>query len=717
MIQFVKKSLQFIISIGILPNLQPGYGIDFELRSHHYHKLAPEIVNEPEKLNRLEFCTKSLRTLYEHYDQFRIILLSNHLNDILCSLIQLSFKNDAFVDQLNWFFDQIHKPILIKELMLLQSNKMAPVPLKRFLSRTLNRIMVSSPDGFHSLIRVILDSATAISTPTPTADNQWKQIDILVRLFLKQNNNYLVAIKNQLFDLINTNGLNNQIDCDDIVRILALLMKYLWKNQNFEMFDQFLEPITRYTLLQQPETLSSDHFVVNEHIISVLYFVFVYDAETISPVPISKLQPPKCYQTLLEIFSRISAKQSKFRNKISDILSKIVDDERHVINFDNFLFSTNRNNDTIFDLMNCLIAHFFNEKNRKIIQFFDYLLSKLMQNCYNIEHKMIFLQILAQLTDNPLILQHLKNEPKSLIEFFRLFLEKSVQQRFHQSDNNHDANYQNLFVILVFLKTVIEHQMYHDSFSNGLLDQYRVLITVLDDLKTNSFDTELKSLAEQLADWISKKSTPPHSNKIPEKSDNTDKRRRTAYENVLDDVFSAEDYVRGHGLIQLTKMLQNNDVEASANRQYLMYLFIVSMHKFTLKNLKNLSRFNTNNIFRQQNLQSNESYVYLSAINGLVAVADQYSEVVVNTLTEEYLNISQRVQLDDEIRVKLGEALVRISKLLGEMAITFKKRLIHTFLCGCRDSNPVFRTSSLSNLAEVCRVLNFKLGDSLIEVY
>lgn len=46
----------------------------------------------------------------------------------------------------------------------------------------------------------------------------------------------------------------------------------------------------------------------------------------------------------------------------------------------------------------------------------------------------------------------------------------------------------------------------------------------------------------------------------------------------------------------------------------------------------------------------------------------------------------------------------------------YKDVLLNTFLTGARDEDHLIRASSLSNLAEVCEVLGYKLGSIVTEV-
>lgn len=50
------------------------------------------------------------------------------------------------------------------------------------------------------------------------------------------------------------------------------------------------------------------------------------------------------------------------------------------------------------------------------------------------------------------------------------------------------------------------------------------------------------------------------------------------------------------------------------------------------------------------------------------------------------------------------------------MVSPYKNILINGFLCAIRDADSLMRASSLSCLAELCKVLGFRLGDDVIEV-
>ncbi|GAA6101740.1 transport and Golgi organization protein 6 homolog [Tachysurus ichikawai] len=115
-----------------------------------------------------------------------------------------------------------------------------------------------------------------------------------------------------------------------------------------------------------------------------------------------------------------------------------------------------------------------------------------------------------------------------------------------------------------------------------------------------------------------------------------------------------------------------------------------------------------------ENLEHEDSFVYLSAIQGLVLLADSFPEQILQRLLVEYQATpnaasSSRVQCL-ETRLKAGEALMRASRSMGDLAPHYGLPLIGAFLRGTRDEDSSVRASCLSNLGELCQRLHFSLG-------
>lgn len=71
----------------------------------------------------------------------------------------------------------------------------------------------------------------------------------------------------------------------------------------------------------------------------------------------------------------------------------------------------------------------------------------------------------------------------------------------------------------------------------------------------------------------------------------------------------------------------------------------------------------------QQNLKNEDSYIYLNAIGGLAALGDVFPDTVINILCDEYSDITKKHEDGHEVRIKIGESLLRVTKILGKYLI------------------------------------------------
>lgn len=107
--------------------------------------------------------------------------------------------------------------------------------------------------------------------------------------------------------------------------------------------------------------------------------------------------------------------------------------------------------------------------------------------------------------------------------------------------------------------------------------------------------------------------------------------------------------VRGHALITLTKLVEARDPETLSKKDVVQKIFY-------------------------ENMQHGDSYLYLTAINGMSALADRFSESVVPVLAAEFAGFHRQKSnpsagqnmLTSEHRLKLGEALMKATRNLGE---------------------------------------------------
>ncbi|NXB27843.1 TNG6 protein, partial [Eulacestoma nigropectus] len=119
-----------------------------------------------------------------------------------------------------------------------------------------------------------------------------------------------------------------------------------------------------------------------------------------------------------------------------------------------------------------------------------------------------------------------------------------------------------------------------------------------------------------------------------------------------------------------------------------------------------------------ENVQHEDAFVYLSAIQGVALLSSEYPERILPVLLARYECPAQGTEdaAAAVTRMKLGEVLMRATRALGDMVFQHREPLIRAFLRGARDPDSALRASSLSNLGELCQHLGFQLGSIIQEV-
>ncbi|KAL1124262.1 hypothetical protein AAG570_002032 [Ranatra chinensis] len=145
--------------------------------------------------------------------------------------------------------------------------------------------------------------------------------------------------------------------------------------------------------------------------------------------------------------------------------------------------------------------------------------------------------------------------------------------------------------------------------------------------------------------------------------------------------------VRAHALRVLAKLVLTGDLTAKIKKQTILCLF-------------------------KENLKDSDSYLYLSAVEGLASMGSVFPEEVLLALLEQYVACKET-----ELRLKVGEVLIRVTRNMGELVYNYKAELLNAMLHGCRDPEPLVRSSSLSNLGELCKILAFHIGVFTIEIF
>lgn len=154
--------------------------------------------------------------------------------------------------------------------------------------------------------------------------------------------------------------------------------------------------------------------------------------------------------------------------------------------------------------------------------------------------------------------------------------------------------------------------------------------------------------------------------------------------------------VKTHGLIVLSQLIKKRDRKTIENLEKLLPLLYECM-------------------------QDEESYLYLPALNALSLAGEVYTEPVLNMLMEKF-SIENKITVDLPEKsatnfLKIGEVVVKISKILGDLAPYYGTGILQNFLCLLKlVKDPDLKASCLSNIAEICPLVSYKLTDFLQEL-
>lgn len=203
-----KIAIELIVSIGIIPCLLPGIGLDMKKLCPRASKLMEEKTSVLRKYQRL--CLSS-RSLVEYYggSVLRPAVLSQ-LGPLMAALLQLSYaplarpneerlpskrrsetneeefamtvdlyeklQNDRkeFLSELLTLLDDCPRYLVMKELMIILGLEKAPMWIRRITRKHLIE-KIQRPDGVASLIGALCNDTLDFGT-------DWKKLDVLARL-------------------------------------------------------------------------------------------------------------------------------------------------------------------------------------------------------------------------------------------------------------------------------------------------------------------------------------------------------------------------------------------------------------------------------------------------------------------------------------------------------------------------------------------------------
>ena len=111
-------------------------------------------------------------------------------------------------------------------------------------------------------------------------------------------------------------------------------------------------------------------------------------------------------------------------------------------------------------------------------------------------------------------------------------------------------------------------------------------------------------------------------------------------------------------------------------------------------------------------LEHPDSYQYLAAVQGLIALGDAFPQEVVPLIAQEFGDS----KIGADTRLKIGEALMKVAEHCGEALPHHAGMFLPALLAGTKDADPTIRASSLSSLGSMCQLLRFAVHSFLQEL-
>uniref|UniRef100_A0A3Q2H9X8 Transport and golgi organization 6 homolog n=1 Tax=Equus caballus TaxID=9796 RepID=A0A3Q2H9X8_HORSE len=755
----VQSVLQFVVTLGVCPYLMPGVGVPLRYRTE-FGAVVQDVVcldAAPDATRRLYTSCRVLLNVAQHASLGSLIFC-RHFGDIAAGLCQLGFcptkrkplkpeeevlteeeralSREALRDILN----QIYQPLAVRELLTLQGGppqactdvktqvrSQAPAWLRRLCGQLLSERLMR-PSGVQAVVRGILEGAGEIpesdmvpGTILVTEEELSRCIEDVFKVYVVGNEPSAVLV-------------------DSLLPVLGVLFSlYCFTRQSVSHIRSLCEEILLWILgkLERKKAIASlKGFAGLDKSMPSLHSLCHFRAATQGGVMVT-IKEPICDEDEDEaLYQKVSSEQWQVEH-LGDLLSLC---QECGLAGDFFIF--------------CLkeLTHVAeeNEAEFKMEPFSSKSLLELAQHHTLLvegqEQKLLVLQLVAVLCER--MSEQIFTNIAQVVDFVAATLQRACASLAHQAESTVESQTLSMsmglvavmlggavqlkstdFAVLKQLLPLLEKvsNTYPDPVIQELAVDLRITISTHGAFSTeavsvaaqstlNKNDPEGKTegqrqtsherstgvsrshLEQQQSHEKSnqtglKSNTPLIPQEVSEPNATTNQKSRNITTEQLQEVLlSAYDPqipTRAAALRTLSRWIEQREAEALEMQEKLLKIFL-------------------------ENLEHEDTFVYLSAIQGVALLSDAYPEKILLGLLTQY--DSGKDKHTPETRMKVGEVLMRIVRALGDMVSKYREPLIHTFLRGVRDPDSAHRASSLSNLGELCQRLDFLLGSVVHEV-
>ncbi|EZA53553.1 Transmembrane and coiled-coil domain-containing protein [Ooceraea biroi] len=751
--QSIKIAIELIVSIGVIPCLLPGVGVGMARLCPRASKISEE--EHPgyrEKYERL--CSSTLLLLDCFADLTLRPAVLSQIGSLMAALLQLSHaplakplsdtqrcsdvtvqnkqefrmtmeeydrlqnRQKEFHNKLTLLLDECPQYVCFRELMVILGMQSTPRWLRREAQNYLIKILTQS-NGVLSLIAAVCQDGLDLGA-------DWEKLDTVSKLIAvshgKNADEYYKAVCRQILDLLSSNKIKHSST------IANCCIKALYDYNPDTCQKYIVEVICAPLIMKETHATKSEKVI--EQCINNLINCFLTEDAKFKHLPckvISCVAVP-----LFCLYDKTRESACILKRNLQRLLLKILEEE----SMREKLYSAFLGHDASTGLGDYVTSQFgptggveitgpnrsleYEELSGTVFDLvsttkglspslFCYML-KYLSNAnklsYEVEQRQVLeteddkmRRVAMQLTAYKLVSQlaststvqdaQIKN-PEPLLSFIKSLFDEYTKN--HQGTQESECEI--LYISLMLIKIILTERK-----ATVRIDLFKDFSAFLEDRRRNSnMPIQLKSLIDEVvACIITHDPSEKHrvrSEKIYYQDMSIDPTASSKFDEAIKDLADPLLPVRAHGIITLAKLIENKDPCTVARKAIVLRLF-------------------------QENLKHEDSFIYLTSINGLCALATAYPKEIIETLMPEYVDMPNRItgaEITVETRIKLGEILVKTTRALGEMSVVHKNALINGFLCSARDADPLIRASSLSCLGELCKVLGFRLGNILVEV-
>ncbi|XP_077993163.1 transport and Golgi organization protein 6 homolog [Glandiceps talaboti] len=823
----LESTIQFVVYLGIYPNLLPGVGIQLTRRSQFASLIENRTKFAFDCDYQLLHCVKTLLCCCQN-QYIKTLVLTKHLNDLFASLLQICHapkkknitvpsssmtemvnRSDETIQQssvrlltenelrysqeeLHKLLDRVYLPSIVQELLVLQGGPAHKTPrwLKRVCGDLLSDILLKA-NGVKAVVKGFLHTMSGTTNVT-----DWQKCEVIGRLIAtcpkKMNSveEYYKHIAKQVLELFH--------DSDDLMkssmnRIGAACITTMY-TKHAELTQQYLihplqEPLSRCFQTRSDTGSSTPCTVVGEQELSQciqdIYQLYIYNGDGITTLrctlkPILKL--------VFQLYCYTKQGVSHLRSSLEEILGLYFKSCEKSDCMEQLLYLALPHEDrTVLSEPMATIQFTSGSDGGVVIVTAD--AAQLDDSEIKIEHTMqcvvhlleivnndtviaeFFIHVLKELTDvlskDGVCAKPASSEGNASQTL--LGIEKTMDEMSRHYAHAINVLYlistlceqqpmailQQTYYILQFIHTTLDRMCEICEKSENNLDMLVVdtLTMTLGMLAiiyqpTTKFETDEKVQLQKMVPVLLRLSkccpnpfiqqmasdlhiaiathgavtmdtnpvNPPNKTKQPERKKESEKRTdrktsekkpktytsgrddRKAHDGYVDFEFICEELcdpsipVQAHAVRRLTQLLENRDMKTLENKDKVFAIL-------------------------KEKLESDDSFLYLSAIQGIVALADISPQTVLPLLCQLFTARTGPPESEDvAMRMKVGEALVRACTVMGDMLPAYVQPVINTLLLGAKDTDAIMRASSLSNLAQVCHVIKAAIIPVIQEV-